>query len=115
MPHKDPVARRAYIKKWITKDKRRKYGLKNRYGITPEQYNILFDKQQGKCSICIKQQPQRKLSVDHDHRCCKGRRSCGKCIRGLLCVRCNTFIAQFEKMQDKLPHLKEYIDHRESI
>jgi hypothetical protein len=28
--------------------------------------------------------------VDHDHACCqKKNRSCGKCIRGLLCHTCN--------------------------
>lgn len=29
------------------------------------------------------------LSVDHDHGCCPGERSCGRCIRGLICLRCN--------------------------
>ena len=29
--------------------------------------------------------------VDHDHACCPdGKRPCGRCIRGLLCLGCNT-------------------------
>ncbi len=36
--------------------------------------------------------------IDHDHACCPGQSSCGKCIRGVLCVRCNTFIAHFENL-----------------
>lgn len=28
--------------------------------------------------------------VDHDHACCAGSRSCGKCVRGIVCVSCNT-------------------------
>ena len=29
------------------------------------------------------------LEVDHDHSCCEGGNSCGKCIRGVLCRGCN--------------------------
>lgn len=30
------------------------------------------------------------LTVDHDHACCPGDRSCGRCVRGFLCVYCNS-------------------------
>ena len=29
------------------------------------------------------------LTVDHDHRCCPGPVSCGRCVRGLICTYCN--------------------------
>lgn len=35
-----------------------------------------------------------RLVVDHDHACCPGPTSCGRCIRGLLCLDCNLMIGQ---------------------
>jgi hypothetical protein len=31
-------------------------------------------------------------AVDHDHECCPAGRSCGKCVRGVICRRCNIAI-----------------------
>ena len=56
------------------------------YGLTPEQYTALWEAQEGKCYICKR---NRASCVDHDHKCCPGKTSCGKCVRGLLCNPCN--------------------------
>jgi len=67
-----------------------------RYGISSEGYERLFDAQGGVCAICGKPEPRRNsLAVDHDHGCCPGSRSCGGCIRGLLCSPCNTGLGMF--------------------
>lgn len=65
--------------------------LKYRYGITLDKYKELLAKQEDKCKICKTHQSglKKKLSVDHDHSCCPGKKSCGECIRGLLCSACN--------------------------
>lgn len=73
------------------------------YGISLATYDALVSKQNGLCALCG--QPERsvhpksgtpfELSVDHDRRCCPGKKSCGKCVRGLLCNRCNRTIGGF--------------------
>ena len=56
------------------------------YGVTVDQLISLV---QGTCGICGGGNNGRTLHIDHDHRCCDGARSCGKCIRGVLCYPCN--------------------------
>jgi len=70
---------------------KRKY-LKLHYGITLEQYETMLNKQQGKCCICNSDLLLVRGVVDHDHRCCSGPKTCGKCIRGILCSNCNSGI-----------------------
>lgn len=65
--------------------------------MTPEQYNNMLIAQNYICAVC--QQPcktERGLAVDHDHSCCPGNKSCGKCIRGLLCINCNRGLGMFQ-------------------
>lgn len=75
------------------KMKEERYHILNKYGLTTESYNELLKKQNGVCAICKRPEAlKRSLSIDHDHRCCPTHKSCGKCIRGLLCFRCNQAI-----------------------
>lgn len=43
--------------------------------------------QENKCDIC--KQEMIKACSDHNHLCCDGRKTCGKCLRGALCDKCN--------------------------
>lgn len=74
-----------------TPEERKALTLKVDYNITLDQWNQMFNSQNGCCALCNKHQSVLKttLAVDHDHSCCSGRKSCGKCVRGLLCGPCN--------------------------
>lgn len=63
------------------------------YRITTEQYWELYNDQGGRCAICQRATGKaKKLAVDHDHACCNGPTSCGKCVRGLLCMTDNKWL-----------------------
>lgn len=79
-----------------------------RHNTTVEYLNGIRVEQGGACAICgaVEDQEDRLMAVDHDHACCPGSYSCGKCIRGMLCVRCNRGIGFF---QDNLKFLESAI------
>lgn len=78
-------AKKEYVSRQKQTDPhyRRRGWLKSQYGITPEIYQELLDKQGGGCAICGRtiEQEKRHLAIDHDH-------TTGE-IFGLLCWRCN--------------------------
>lgn len=83
--------------KSITPAGRRERQYKCRYKRTPEDYETTKTDQGGHCALCPNEGNQkRRLCWDHDHRCCPGYMTCGKCVRGLLCVGCNKILGHFE-------------------
>ena len=78
----------------------RRSHLKNRYNMTPEQYGAILVEQGGRCALCEHVPTTKALSVDHDHRCCPGLRSCGRCVRGLVCATCNRLLGWFDKKRE---------------
>ena len=77
---------------------RRKYVYKTRYKMSEEQYQKKLAEQNYSCAICGTHISEltKRLSVDHDHNCCPALYSCGSCIRGLLCGRCNMSLGGFK-------------------
>ena len=83
--------------KWYSKNKyrykpiRRAITLQRRYSISVENYDEMYNKQDGKCAICGKWCPNGScngLCVDHDHKT--------NVIRGLLCKSCNLTLGRLE-------------------
>jgi len=70
--------------------------LLERYNLTQGRYDEMLSSQGGVCAICKSLRDNRPLHIDHDHACCPGSRSCGQCVRGLLCVVCNTTLGYME-------------------
>ncbi len=68
-----------------------------RHGISVSQYLSILQSQSYSCAICGTPDPGGKggWHVDHDHACCAGVHSCGKCVRGLLCHQCNVSLGGF--------------------
>ncbi len=90
---KDPVKTRVA--------ERRKM-LKTNFGITLEQYDQMFEKQNGVCAICNGINADgRRLAVDHSH-------ETGK-VRGLLCTRCNIGLGTYENRKEEFKkYLRSY-------
>lgn len=96
--HRDRAAANARRRKdenwneedWIRNRERiRKSRYKRKYGQSYDKIEALIALQGGKCLICNLEFPGGKFNVDHDHSCCNGETTCGRCVRGILCSGCN--------------------------
>jgi Recombination endonuclease VII len=85
---------------------------KAKYNVTREWFDAKMIEQKRKCAICRKEEigtyrgKIKSLAVDHDHSCCSGKKSCGRCVRGLLCQRCNRALGM---LLESIPILKNAI------
>jgi hypothetical protein len=80
-------------------------------GHTIESFDALLAEQDNKCAICrLPPNGERKMAIDHDHKCCGKGRACIKCVRGLLCAPCNTALHKLENMEDWTYRALQYLD-----
>lgn len=93
----------------LSPEKRRELRLPTRlnpYNITPEQFLVLLDKQEGKCAICSREGGY-ALHVDHCHKT--------GTVRGLLCNGCNTGLGKFgdsvKGLEKAIAYLKSSADY----
>lgn len=88
-------------------DSYRKHRFLSLYGITIDEYNSIFLKQEGVCAICGEIETQKNqyktksLSVDHDHKTNE--------VRGLLCSRCNRLLGKIENNLELVNKCLKYL------
>lgn len=73
-----------------------------KYGITWEDYYLIFTEQEGLCAICGYFSDKKTLHVDHDH-------STGK-VRGLLCRKCNVALGMLQDDPNILKRAAAYVE-----
>lgn len=82
---------------------RRRTVLKCKYGITPEDWDTLFNEQGRKCAVCASLVTTGNgWNTDHDH-------ITGK-VRGILCLHCNTLLGYAKDDVDTLRAAAMYIE-----
>ena len=81
----------------------RESNVKRKFGLTPEQYDTMFEDQKGCCAICGRPQSElkRALAVDHDRKTDR--------IRGLLCGPCNMSLGGFDHNSERLEKAAAYV------
>lgn len=70
--------------------------------------HVLGDKP---CAACKKPFNGGVPFVDHDHKCCPGRNSCGRCVRGFIHSHCNFILGRAKDDPCLLDSLSEYAHH----
>lgn len=80
----------------------------SKYGLTENQLQDMINMFDAKCWICKKED---WYAVDHDHNCCNSG-SCGECVRGLLCSRCNTMLGYAKDNAELLKQAAKYLGER---
>ena len=116
----NPEKARAYARKYYRRDRAAnlRYARDNwrlsSYGLTPDTYEQMLAAQGGGCAICGAGEPGGKggWHVDHDHACCPGKKTCGTCVRGLLCVACNLALGFIKDDPRIALSLARYLEQR---
>jgi hypothetical protein len=88
----------------------RRENMRSLYGLTLEQFDDRLA-QQGGCGACGSTTHNgHNWHVDHDHACCPGAKSCGECVRGILCALCNLAIGYAKDDPERLRNMADYLE-----
>lgn len=78
--------------------------------LTRQDIAVLLEGQDHRCALCQKSFMEHAFEIDHDHGCCPwGTKSCGQCVRGLLCIYCNRTVLGVVENEALLQGALEYL------
>lgn len=77
-------------------------------GLDFEAWTQMLISQSGRCAVCF--DPMKSPCVDHDHSCCSGKKTCGKCTRALVCEGCNHGLGKFRDDPVRLRAAAAYLE-----
>lgn len=80
---------------------RRKWWLKERYGLTPAEFEAMLVDQEGRCRLCMERLTKVTVRIDHDHQT--------GAVRGLLCHNCNLGLGYFRDDPHALDRAAAYL------
>lgn len=92
------------------RERKRRVTVFVRHGLMDDGAVELLDEQGGRCAICREEVTLATVVVDHDHACCPGAHSCGRCVRGLLCACCNPGIGFFRDDPARCRAAADYLE-----
>ena len=112
----EPWCRECKKEDGLTSQQRAMKRREARFNITHEQFLAMLEMQGNGCAICRTQEPGgHGWCIDHDHACCDTpSKSCGKCVRAVLCTRCNSALGLVLENKETLRAMARYIDAHKS-
>jgi hypothetical protein len=82
------------------KRKAKDRNLRNRYGVTLEEFEAILEAQGNVCAVC--EEPDKVFCLDHNHKTRK--------VRGVICLNCNLRVIGGARDQDyKLINAARYV------
>lgn len=89
-----------------------KSNRKWRFGLTQETLDAMLLLQEYLCGLCRREFSNGETFVDHDHACCPttGEKTCGKCVRKILCRKCNQGLGYFDDDPELLRTAADYVE-----
>lgn len=108
---------RARLARERTPEEREQWNLTRRlkrFNLSAELLTELLETQGDEC-ICGAPLSISTLYIDHNHSCCPHDGSCGRCVRGVLCVNCNTALGHIKDDPDRALALATYLFRFEDV
>lgn len=100
----------AYLKSPEGQDQTREYCVQRNYKMSRDQHVEALVKQNYLCALRdCGTGVDLKSHIDHDHKCCPSEATCGKCVRGILCLRHNIGLGCFESNPQTLLNAFQYL------